>query len=57
MEFYLYGHKTKKRVQLTSPRNQHRSSCNFSQDFTTIFDFENTRYCALPSGEERYFII
>ncbi|KAB7506704.1 hypothetical protein Anas_11630 [Armadillidium nasatum] len=42
---------------LTSPRNQHRSSCDFSQDFTTIFDFENTRYCALPSREERYFII
>ncbi|KAB7500152.1 hypothetical protein Anas_13982 [Armadillidium nasatum] len=68
MEFYLYGHKTKKRyqlldlihpnpgVQLTSPRNQHRSSCNFSEDFTTIFDFENTRYCALPSREERLSI-
>ncbi|KAB7498333.1 hypothetical protein Anas_08764 [Armadillidium nasatum] len=45
------------RFQLTSPRNQHRSSCNFSQDFTTIFDFENTRYCALPSREERYRLI
>ncbi|KAB7504582.1 hypothetical protein Anas_12829, partial [Armadillidium nasatum] len=93
MEFYLYGHKTKKGastqvdgsdrnyinkfikrnlediiptfgpihpnpgVQLTSPRNQHRSSCNFSEDFTTIFDLENTRYCALPSREESYRLI
>ncbi|KAB7499961.1 hypothetical protein Anas_14476, partial [Armadillidium nasatum] len=43
--------------QLTSQRNQHRSSCNFSEDFTTIFDLENTRYCALPSREERYRFI
>ncbi|KAB7501188.1 hypothetical protein Anas_14533 [Armadillidium nasatum] len=69
MEFYLYGHKIKKRyqlldlippnpgVQLTSQRNQHRSSCNFSEDFTTIFDLENTRYCALPSREESYRLI
>ncbi|KAB7495922.1 hypothetical protein Anas_03799 [Armadillidium nasatum] len=45
------------RFQLTSQRNQHRSSCNFSEDFTTIFDLENTRYCALPSREERYRLI
>ncbi|KAB7503167.1 hypothetical protein Anas_12895, partial [Armadillidium nasatum] len=43
--------------QLTSQRNQHRSSCNFSEDFTTIFDLENTRYCALPSREESYRLI
>ncbi|KAB7503637.1 hypothetical protein Anas_06824 [Armadillidium nasatum] len=45
------------KFQLTSQRNQHRSSCNFSEDFTTIFDLENTRYCALPSREESYRLI
>ncbi|KAB7495444.1 hypothetical protein Anas_13098 [Armadillidium nasatum] len=40
--------------QLISQRNQHRSSCNFLKTSPPYLIFENTRYCALPSREERF---